>query len=313
MTIQFWGVRGSLPSPQLSSQVRGKIAAVLERAAPEDLQSPESRARFLAGLPPWLYGAVGGNTPCVSLLGTDPESRLVFDCGSGLRELGVAMASERPAPKRYHIFLSHLHWDHIQGLPFFGPAYDPSVSLDFYSPMKSLAAALRAQMRPPYFPVRLRSTGSRKNFHAMEGEVAVGGMAVSCRKLSHPGGSYAYAVADGARRFVYATDCELSPEDFAETEENAAFFQDADLAAIDAQYTTGDAIKKYDWGHSAFGKGVDFAARWGIKRLALFHHDPAYDDRKLFGMLQSARWYAERMGVRRLEIILAQEGMEISL
>ncbi|MFP3042989.1 MBL fold metallo-hydrolase [Treponema primitia] len=313
MRIQFWGVRGSLPSPQLPSQIKSKVFAILERLTPEDLLSPESRERFISELPPWLFGTVGGNTPCVSLSNGDPKNRIIFDCGSGLREMGIAMAREKPFPTHYDVFLSHLHWDHIQGLPFFGPAYDPTVTIDFYSPMKNLETALSGQMSSPYFPVHMQSMGSQKDFHLLEAPSVIGDMVITYKKLSHPGDSYAFRVTDGKNRFIYATDTELSTEVFIKNEENASFFENADLVVIDSQYTLGEAITKYNWGHSAFSMGVDFAANWGIKHLVLFHHDPTYDDRKLFNILQSARWYMERMNIRGIEISLAMEGMEITL
>ncbi|MDR2071996.1 MAG: MBL fold metallo-hydrolase, partial [Spirochaetaceae bacterium] len=95
--------------------------------------------------------------------------------------------------------------------------------------------------------------------------------------------------------------------------ENTGFFNQADCIVLDSQYTLGEAIEKYYWGHSAFSLAVDFAANWGIKQLILFHHDPTYDDRKLYNILQSARWYTERMGIKGIQISLAMEGMEINL
>jgi phosphoribosyl 1,2-cyclic phosphodiesterase len=313
MRIRFWGVRGSLPAPQLPFQIKSKISAILERITAADVESPESRERFLAGLPPWLFGTVGGNTPCVTVhLDTLPEP-LVFDAGSGMRELGIAMAREKPKPSLYRVFVSHFHWDHIQGLPFFNPAYDPSVQIDFYSPLANLEASLYGQMSAPYFPVRMESMGAKKNFHLMTGKVLFEGVTVSCKKMNHPGDSYSFLVNDGKRRFIYATDTELSAADFIKNEANALFFEKADLVVIDSQYTLGEAIEKYNWGHSAFSLAVDFAANWGIKHMVLFHHDPAYDDRKLFNILQSARWYTERMNIKGIKISLATEGLEINL
>jgi phosphoribosyl 1,2-cyclic phosphodiesterase len=313
MNIRFWGVRGSLPAPQLPSQIKSKISAILERLTPEDIVDPESRERFLAGLPPWLFGTVGGNTPCVSVSFGNPKELVVFDCGSGLRELGIAQSQEKIKTSQYHIFFSHFHWDHINGLPFFNPAYDPSVRVDFYSPKKNLEAALIGQMTSPYFPVHMESMGCKKIFHFMEDTVILNNVVIDCKKMNHPGDSYSYMVNDGKHRFIYATDTELSAADFMKTDENTAFFQNADLIVIDCQYTLGEAIEKYNWGHSAFSLAVDFAANWGIKHMVLFHHDPTYNDRKLFNILQSARWYTERMNIKGIELSLAMEGMEIKL
>jgi phosphoribosyl 1,2-cyclic phosphodiesterase len=313
MKIRFWGVRGSLPAPQLPAQIKSKISAILERLTPEDIADPESRERFLAGLPPWLFGTVGGNTPCVSVDLGNSKELIVFDCGSGLRELGIAQSQEKPKTSHYHIFFSHFHWDHINGLPFFNPAYDPSVTVDFYSPKKNLEAALIGQMTSPYFPVHMESMGCKKIFHFMEDPVILDHVTIDRKKMNHPGDSYSYMVNDGKHRFIYATDTELSAADFMKTDENTAFFRNADLIVIDCQYTLGEAIEKYNWGHSAFSLAVDFAANWGIKHMVLFHHDPTYNDRKLFNILQSARWYTERMNIKGIELTLAMEGMEINL
>jgi phosphoribosyl 1,2-cyclic phosphodiesterase len=313
MRIRFWGVRGSLPSPQLPLQIKSKISAIIERLTPEDLASQESRERFMAGLPPWLFGAVGGNTPCVTIQSRAFPEILIFDAGSGIRELSMAMSGEQVRPSRYHLFFSHFHWDHIQGLPFFSPAYDPSVSLDFYSPTAELEQILQSQMRPPFFPVRMDTMGSRRTFHVLTGPLVMGGLSISYKSMNHPGGCYSYLVNNGKRRVIYATDTELTTADFSRDEENARFFQGADLVIIDCQYTLGEAIEKYNWGHSAFSMAVDFAANWGIKHMVLFHHDPAYSDHKLYNMLQSARWYLERMNIKGIDLTLATEGLEITL
>ena len=313
MRINFWGVRGSIPSPQLPSQFKSKISAILERLTPDDLKTPEHRERFLADLPPWLFGTVGSNTPCVSVSSESLKDLIVFDAGSGLRELGATMLKEKPKRDHFHIFFSHFHWDHLQGLPFFGPAYDPGVTVDFYSPMKNMETALHGQMTSPYFPVHMESMGSKKNFHELLEPMTLGDVHISFKKMNHPGDSYSFKLTEGDRHFIFATDTELSTSDFEKTEENTNYYENIDCIVLDSQYTLGEAIEKYNWGHSAFSLAVDFAANWGMKQLILYHHDPTYDDRKLFNMLQSARWYSERMGIKGIDISLAMEGMEIVL
>jgi len=312
MLIRFWGVRGSLPSPILPSDIKARVSAILDQVVPEDIESVESRERFLAGLPPWLYGTVGGNSLCVSV-DIEGIAPIVFDCGSGLREMGIARNAVKPAPLQYHIFFSHFHWDHVLGFPFFNPAYNPAVTLEFYSPKPGVEECLRASMSEPYFPVRLETMMSKKQFHLLEGPFSIGPAAITFKKMNHPGESYSYAITCNGKRFIYATDTELSAADFAPDEANTGFFKDADVIVLDSQYTLGEAIEKYNWGHTAFSLAVEFAANWGIKHLILFHHDPTYDDRKLYGIVQSARWYLQRMGVKEMEISLATEGLEISL
>jgi phosphoribosyl 1,2-cyclic phosphodiesterase len=168
-------------------------------------------------------------------------------------------------------------------------------------------------MRVPYFPVPMDVMGCGKTFSLISGTASVGGAVVACRRMNHPGASYSYSVTAGTKRFIYATDTELSPDDFLRNDENAAFFGGAEILVIDSQYTLGEAIEKYSWGHSAFSMAVDFASNWGIRKLYLFHHDPTYDDRKLYGILQSARWYVDHMSIRGVEVRLATEGTEIDL
>jgi phosphoribosyl 1,2-cyclic phosphodiesterase len=313
MNIRFWGVRGSIPTPTTPSRIKSKISAILEQITPEDIVNAESRERFLAGLPPWLFGTVGGNSPCVSVAFDDSDEYIVFDCGSGIRELGIAQANEKIKATQFHIFLSHFHWDHIQGLPFFGPCFNPSITIDFYSPLPGMKEYLNGQMVHPYFPVNMDSMGARKNFHVLKGGVKVAGRAVSFKKMNHPGGSYSYCVNENCKRLIYATDTELTSSDFLKNKENTGFFMDADMIVVDCQYTLGEAIHKYNWGHSAFSLAVDFVANWRIKHMVMFHHDPSYDDHKLYGILQSARWYLERMNLRGIELTLAYEGLEISI
>jgi ribonuclease BN (tRNA processing enzyme) len=136
---------------------------------------------------------------------------------------------------------------------------------------------------------------------------------VRYRALNHPGGCYSYRVEEKGRSVVYATDTELTEADFQKTPENIAYFEGVDALILDTQYTLGEAIEKYNWGHSSFSLAADFAATWGIRRLILFHHDPAYSDRKIQSILQNAAWYIERLQGRGIQVILAREGLELEV
>ncbi|MDR1838539.1 MAG: MBL fold metallo-hydrolase [Treponema sp.] len=313
MNIRFWGVRGSIPAPITPSRIKSKISAILEQVTPEDIVDAESRERFLAGLSPWLFGTVGGNSSCISVNFDDTSECIIFDCGSGIRELGMSQSIEKRKTSQYYIFISHFHWDHIQGFPFFGPAYDPSVHIDFYSPVPEIEKKLSGQMVYPYFPIHLDNMPSGKSFNLLDNEVKISGRTITYKKMNHPGDSYSYCVNENGKKFIYATDTELTSGDFVKNDENSAFFQNADIIVIDCQFTLGEAIDKNNWGHSAFNIAVDFAANWNIKHMVMFHHDPAYDDQKLHGLLQSARWYLERMNLKGIELTLAYEGLEISI
>lgn len=312
MDIRFWGVRGSVPAPLSPQQIQAKISSVIQRIKPSDLVSSESREKFISSLPKWIYGTVGGNTPCVELT-SNSNKKIIFDAGSGIRNLGKL--SIPPENLHYNLFFSHFHWDHIQGLPFFDRIYNPSISFDIYSPFENMDVFLKNQMVSPYYPVTWDVLSKKINFHFMSEntEYKIDDLTVSCMKMSHPGSSYAYSVIENDCKFIYATDVELSPSDFEITPEKESFFKNADVLVLDSQYTVEEAYKKQNWGHSAFCYAVDFANIWNIKKLYLFHHEPTYDDRKLYSILESARWYSNYVANNSVEVYLAAEGLEIKL
>ncbi|HAE21560.1 MAG TPA: MBL fold metallo-hydrolase [Spirochaetaceae bacterium] len=312
MKIRFWGVRGSLPTPISPANLKSKISSIVQRIAPADIVSQEARERFLARLPDYLFSTIGGNTACVEIV-TEENCHIVFDAGTGIRNLGQEIAATKK-PTAVHLFFSHFHWDHVQGLPFFGPAFDSRSYIAFYSPDPDLKAILEGQMRSPYFPIGLDAMGARKEFVQLHGEgVRVGGVRIHYRSMSHPGGCYSYALEEGGRKVIYSTDTELDAKDFDRSPENERYFGDADALIIDAQYTLGEAIEKQYWGHSSFSLAADFAASWRIKRLILFHHEPSYNDRKIESILKSAAWYLSHMEERGVSVVLAREGLELEI
>jgi len=314
MKIRFWGVRGSIPTPLTPDEIRRKISAVVARITSDDLKDPETRERFLAHLPPALFGTTGGNTTCVEVR-LDDNSVVIFDAGTGISRFAGSAAREQPAPKVFHLFFTHFHWDHIQGFPFFTPqAFDRSCTIHIYSPRDDVQAILREQMKPPYFPITMETMQARMVFHQLHEEgIEIGPARVTYRKMQHPGGSYSYKVKSLEGSFIFSTDTELKPEDFARTRENREFYENTDILVIDSQYTLDEAIEKFDWGHSSYSLTVDFASEWKIDKLVLFHHEPLYNDNKMFSIEKSAGWYKSHLGTRNLDIHLAQEGLELTL
>lgn len=309
MDVKFWGVRGSLGSPLSPEQVQAKINAVVQLVQSKDLESPDSRQKFLSTLPPYVYGTVGGNTPCVQVTSSSNDI-LIFDAGTGMRALGQ---DSRLAAAHYSLFLSHLHWDHIQGFPFFGPLYDPSVTIDIYSPVADIAEMFARQMRAPFYPVDFGAVKDRINFNVISPgkDYKVGGVTVACCKMNHPGDSHSYSVEEDGKKVVYATDIELS--DFELTDDVRKVFGDADAAILDSQYTPQDALDKSNWGHSAFSYALDFAVEMNVKKMYLFHYDPSYDDKKVNSIFQSAKMYSKSISTKNLEVELAIEGKSFSL
>lgn len=315
MKVKFWGVRGSIPTPLTPIQVQNKIAAVVERIRPEHIRTPETREMFLATLPNYLMGTVGGNTTCIEIRLSD-DTLIIIDCGSGLRELANSLKKQSDHIRHYHIFFTHFHWDHLQGLPFFTPsAYDPRCSITFYSPVDGFEEFVKQQMKPPHFPVTMDVMNATIEFAVLKKHtMTIGSGVVKWREVKHPGRCFTYKIIENGHQVIFSTDTELTEQDFEKNEENRDFYSNVDVLIIDSQYTLDEAIEKYDWGHSSYSLAVDFAAEWGIKKLYLFHHEPLYDDRKVFTIEKSARWYLKHLSNHKgLEIFLAVEHTEIDL
>ena len=312
MKITFWGVRGSLPTPLTAQQVQAKITAAIQRITPKDLESNDSREKFIASLPKWLYGTTGGNTACVTISDNSGKT-LILDAGTGLRCYGNSVNIKKQ--NEFNIFFSHFHWDHIQGFPFFGPAFNPASKINVYSGHKNAQTLLRLQQNIENFPVSFGSLKSTITFNQLEpgNELVVDGFTIYNCRMNHPGESYSYSFFKNGTKVVYATDVELRPEDNNSTPEKELVFRNADAIIIDAQYTVEEASQKVNWGHSAFCNAIDFANFWGIKKVFLFHHEPNYDDKKLNTILDSARWYTEFILHAQIEIYLATENQEFEI
>ncbi|MBR5934413.1 MAG: MBL fold metallo-hydrolase [Treponema sp.] len=313
MKVHFWGVRGSIPSPLMASDIQAKINAVVQRITPEDLKSFDTREKFIADLPDWLYGTVGGNSPCISIT-TDSGKRLILDAGSGIRVLGKS--TKVPADNHYSIFFSHFHWDHICGFPFFDHAFNPNLNIDIYSAEPEASELLAIQMPSlKLFPVLWENFSRNFKFHTVEPAVEydIDGLKVMCCKMSHPGSSYSFSFKEGDRKFVYATDVELMDLQSCNEQHVDAVFRDADVVVLDTQYTMEEAQAKEKWGHSAFCYAIDFAVSKNIKKVYLFHHEPTYDDKKIDSILNAAKWYSSFITHDSVEVELAVEGHEVEI
>ena len=312
MRVHFWGVRGSMPTPILPWQIQSKIAAVVQRVEPKDLVSPETREAFLASLPPYLTGTIGGNSTCIEIRLED-DTLIIIDAGSGIAPLGTALRKRREHVRNYHIFFTHFHWDHIQGFPFFTPpVYDPRCKITLHSPIQGFESFLREQMRYPYFPITMDTMNAELEFDVLTGEpVRIGPAEISYREVKHPGRAFSYKFTENNKSFIFSTDTELTEDDFQKNEANRRFYEDVEVIVMDSQYTLDEAIEKYDWGHSSYSLAVDFASEWRIDRLVLYHHEPLYDDKKMYAILKSSQWYASHLEGKRPSIQLASEDLDL--
>jgi phosphoribosyl 1,2-cyclic phosphodiesterase len=238
---------------------------------------------------------IGGNTACVEV--TSAGHRLVLDAGTGVRALGERLMHEG-GPQKATLLFSHLHWDHVQGFPFFAPAYAPTTQLTLYGPGPggdvALERVLSSQMQAPSFPVPLSAMRSRMRFcEALSGQpLEVGPFRITPFALPHPQGCLGYRIEEGGRAFVYATDVELARAEV--TPALGRWMEGADVLCLDAQYTPDEYAgrsgpARRGWGHSTMVDAAQIAAHVDARRLLLFHHDPARTDEQAEEMAEAAR------------------------
>jgi phosphoribosyl 1,2-cyclic phosphodiesterase len=256
-TVRFWGVRGSIPVP-----------------------GPHTTK-------------YGGNTPCIEIRAG--RELIIIDAGSGLRALGQELLAQMPVVAR--MFFTHFHWDHIQGFPFFGPAFIKGNRFDLFGSGRlrgTLAETLAGQMSYPNFPVTLDEMAAEMTFHDLrEGEaVACGDAVISNAQLAHPGGVFGYRVEFGGHAVVVATDT----EHYSVLDQRLVALADgADLLIYDAMYTpaeyagSADEMPRTGWGHSTWKEGVKVAQASGVRQLVLYHHDPDHDDAAIDAIEADAR------------------------
>jgi len=283
MKIRFWGVRGSIPAP-----------------GPETIR-------------------YGGNTSCMEIVGADEP--MICDMGSGLRCLSEQIMRSRgpDRPQTYNFFMSHAHWDHIMGFPFFMPAYIPGNIIRIHGshPLSVLQEGFHRQHSSPCFPVPWERLGADIRFiHLDPGRwYEINGLRIKSQLQPHPGYSCGYRFEKDGKTFVYSTDGEYKLDSDAETSAMVEFYHGADLVIFDAMYSLKEAIHdKSDWGHSSNVIGVDICLRAAVRHLCMFHHEPAHNDDAIHAILKETRRYAEIAGEgRKLTVSSAYDGLTLDL
>lgn len=281
MRIRFWGTRGSIPTP-----------------------GPET-ARY------------GGNTTCVEVR-LDDGTLIIFDAGTGIRKLGLALMQEN-FRQPINLFLTHSHWDHIQGFPFFEPANDPKMKINIFgcSPTyDKLQKIFTDQMESKYFPVNFHDLKAKIRFKEINSTIhPIGGGKLNFVQLNHPGTTYGFKLEDNSHIVIFLTDNELLPPKPATTDWNTfvEFCRDADVLIHDAMWTDDELKTKAGWGHSSVEQSIKLALKANVKRhLILFHHDPERTDDMLDTMGVECK---EKLNdnPNNLECAMAREGHEIIL
>jgi len=255
------------------------------------------------------YFEFGGNTTCISFHRKSNNRLGILDAGTGIRALGKFINRELPNQLDISIFFSHFHWDHIQGFPFFDPAYDPNRLIHIGAIGKGgdfadLRQIFKNQMLEEYFPVQLEDMGAQFNFDFHKVDVfEENGVVLKTILQNHPGGSFGYRIEVEDRAIVACTDLEHGDTI---NEDIVNFAKGADLLIHEAQYTDEELLNHKGWGHSSFNQAIEVAERAGVKMLAMTHHDPDHDDEFL-------RKIEKQCQDRFKDCVLAREGMSIEV
>ncbi len=288
LTLRFWGTRGSIPSPGPTT------------------------VRY------------GGNTPCIELR-TDDGWLVILDAGTGIRELGRSlMESANGAPIKGDIFLTHAHWDHIQGIPFFAPLFRKGNHFTIWG-SKSLSMSIdrvvRDQMSPVVFPVTFEELQARVDFEELaEERRECRGYEVEAIEVRHPGGALGYRFTDGndwQRGLVYVSDNELNPRAMYEDKQGwrerfVEFARGAAILVHDTMYTAQEYESFIGWGHSTHEDSVELALEAGVEKLVLFHHRPERTDDDVDRCVEKCRAMVKERGAK-LEVVAAAEGMSLEI
>jgi phosphoribosyl 1,2-cyclic phosphodiesterase len=317
MKVRFWGTRGSLPAALTAKGVREKLIAGLVAASGQELDTPEKAAAFTDNLPFSVSHTFGGNTSCVELR-DEGAGRVLLDMGSGARAAaGNFMRELKGTPGEYHVFQSHLHWDHIMGFPFFTPAYIPGNKITIYGCHAELEHAFRRQQGQPSFPVDFSVLGAKIEFVVLEPgrSYDIAGYRVIAKPQVHGGDSFGYRLERNGKAVIYSTDSEHKLEDSEVTQSFVDFFHGADVVIFDAMYSLADTVSvKEDWGHSSNVVGVELCQLAEARHLVLFHHEPAFDDATIERVWRETQRLEEiTRGEQPLTVTAAYDGLEITL
>lgn len=321
MQVRFWGTRGSLPVAPKAGTIADKVADALVAANGRSFADKAAALAFVENDLDFATGrSYGGATSCVEVdMGGGPF--IVCDLGSGVRELGLhtlRRCAQEGRPKEWHIFLSHLHWDHIMGFPFFVPAFMDGAKIVIHSGHPDAEQALRRQQEEISFPVPFDWLKADIEFRTLETgrEYEIGEVTVSVILQHHSHDSYGYRFRDrDGKVAIYSTDSEHKIDQMHDENDFAQFFGHADLVVCDTMYSLADSVSmKEDWGHSSNIVAVDLCHEAKARRLALFHHEPTYSDADIQRMHEETIRYEElTRETDALEVLCAYDGLCVEL
>lgn len=324
LTVKFWGVRGSLPSAPSPTDWNYHIEGVIRNFLSAGFRDASQVTKFMKSVEEPLIGGYGTATTTVELRAG--KSQIIIDGGSGIRNLSESIMGGTSGRVKgpFHIFMTHFHWDHIIGLPFFTPHFIPGAEIHYYAVQSDLEKLIRGVFKRPYFPVPFEDLKSHLHFHILEPREPkiINEFTVTPYQLDHPDDCWGFKVEAGGKVYSHCVDTEgtrVLPEELGA---DLPLYQNVDLMYFDAQYTLPELAEKANWGHSAAQVGLEIAIREKIKRVLFAHHDPGARIDHVTELKRQTREYYESLESSALENgehispvqwDFAHEGLEIKL
>lgn len=317
MKLKIWGSRGSIPSPLTPHELELKTEKFLQAFCHSPYYSSKNIAGFLSEKKIAQGESFGGNTTCVELIA---EESLIIDGGSGLRLKGNELMAGKCGKGQgvVHIYMTHFHWDHIMGIPFFVPIFIPGNEIHFYSVQANLEEVIKLAFTKPYFPVPFAALASKIHFHQIPQRemTKIAGFEVTPYKLDHPDECWGARICHGGKSYAHVVDNEAKRVSRIDLGADLPLYQNADLMYFDAQYGFDDLLKKIDWGHSSAFIGMDIAFREKIKKVIFTHHDPMATDEQIKQMRDLDQEYYELQKMQsnhHFDWLFAYDGLEIEI